>query len=66
MPLSPKLKRWLAETMEQLSLSARAAHRILRMARTIADLEGSEEIRKHHLLEAVGYRRCRILRSLLR
>lgn len=64
--LSPKLKRWLAETMEQLSLSARAAHRILRMARTIADLEDSEEIRKHHLLEAVGYRRCRILRSLLR
>ncbi|MDE0508003.1 MAG: ATP-binding protein, partial [Gammaproteobacteria bacterium] len=64
--LSPKLNQWLADTLERLSLSARAAHRILRVARTIADLEGSEEIRERHLLEAVGYRRCRILRSLFR
>ena len=64
--LSKKQKSWLAETLERLSLSARAAHRILRVARTIADLESSEEIHEQHLLEAVGYRRCRILRSLFR
>lgn len=64
--LSPSLKRWLAETMERLALSARATHRIMRVARTIADLEGGGEIRRQHLAEAVGYRRCRILRSLLR
>lgn len=64
--LNPKLNRWLADTLERLSLSARAAHRILRVARTIADLEDSEEIHEQHLLEAVGYRRCRILRSLFR
>ena len=64
--LSPRQKRWLADTMEQLSLSARAAHRVLRVARTIADIEGSAEILEQHLLEAVSYRRCRLLRSLLR
>ncbi len=64
--LSPQLKSWLAAAMEKLSLSARAAHRSLRVARTIADLEGSADILEPHLLEAVGYRRCRVLRSLLR
>lgn len=64
--LSPKLKRRLAATMEQLSLSARAAHRALRVARTIADLDGCGEIEEKHLMEAVSYRRCRILHSLLR
>ena len=64
--LSPELKQRFVNTMEQLSLSARAAHRALRVARTIADLDGSGEIRERHLLEAVGYRRCRILQSLLR
>ena len=52
--------------MEQLSLSARAAHRALRVARTIADLDGSEDILESHLFEAVNYRRCRVLRSLFR
>ena len=64
--LSPKLKQRFAATMEKLSLSARATHRALRVARTIADLEHSGEILEKHLLEAVSYRRCRILRSLLR
>lgn len=64
--LEVKLQRWLADTMERLSLSARAAHRIMRVARTIADLEGAARIRKPHLMEAVGYRHCRMLRALLR
>ncbi len=64
--LSEKLRRRLAVAMEQFSLSARAAHRVLRVARTIADWEGEAEILEPHLLEAIGYRRCRMLRSLLR
>jgi len=46
----------LKQAMEELGLSARAHDRILRMARTIADLEGAAEIRPGHLTEAIGYR----------
>ena len=46
----------LERAMETLQLSARATHRILRVARTIADLEGSAQIRTPHLTEAIGYR----------
>ncbi len=46
----------LRTAMERLSLSARAYGRILKVARTIADLEGAEHVETQHLAEAIGYR----------
>jgi magnesium chelatase family protein len=45
--------------MEQLQLSARSYHRILKIARTIADLDASENINRLHLTEAILYRRMK-------
>jgi magnesium chelatase family protein len=42
--------------VDKLGLSARAYHRILRVARTISDLAGSTSIATEHLTEAIGYR----------
>ena len=52
--------------MEKLGMSARATHRVMKMARTIADLQGNHKIRENDLLEAIGYRKCQLNRSLLR
>ena len=49
-------KQLLETAMQSLGLSARAHDRILRMARTIADLEGSDAIQSAHVTEAIGYR----------
>ena len=47
----------LKQAMTELGLSARAHDKVLRIARTIADIEGEESIRPHHLAEAIQYRR---------
>ncbi len=54
-PDQPSLNM-LRMAMERLSLSARAYGRILKVARTIADLEGSEKLQSQHIAEAIGYR----------
>ncbi|MCW4204832.1 MAG: hypothetical protein N0C88_16150 [Candidatus Thiodiazotropha lotti] len=47
----------MRKAVDQLGLSMRAYHRIIKVARTIADLEDSSEILTQHLSEAIGYRR---------
>lgn len=54
--LAPKDMALIGQVMERFKLSARAYHRILKVARTIADLAGSDAIKTPHLSEAVSYR----------
>jgi magnesium chelatase family protein len=46
----------LGQVVEAFKLSARACHKILKVARSIADLQQSEDIKTEHLTEAVSYR----------
>ena len=46
----------LRVVMEKMNMSARAYDRILKVARTIADLEGTQDVLQHHIMEAIGYR----------
>ncbi len=55
-PLSADVKQILNQSAERLQLSARAYHRVIKLARTIADLEGSVNILGNHILEALQYR----------
>ncbi len=55
-PLSPESRRLLDGAMERLQLSARAYDRIIKVARTIADLEGKADIEPLHISEAITYR----------
>jgi magnesium chelatase family protein len=54
--LGEEEKKLLETAMERLALSARAYHRIIKVARTIADLAGEEDISTPHLAEAIQYR----------
>lgn len=56
-PLDKENTQLLEAVIDKLQLSARAYHRILKVARTIADIGGSEAVDKQHLIEAIGYRR---------
>ncbi|WP_295448161.1 YifB family Mg chelatase-like AAA ATPase [uncultured Thiodictyon sp.] len=55
--LDDQCQRLMQQALTRLALSARAYHRILKVARTIADLAGADTITPAHLGEAVGYRR---------
>ena len=55
-PLNENEKTFLGEMFDKLGLSVRSYHRIIRVARTIADIEGSDPILREHILEAASYR----------
>jgi magnesium chelatase family protein len=50
-------RKLLAEAVERLKLSARGYHRMLRVARTLADLESADGVRRIHVAEALSFRR---------
>ena len=56
-PLDEHVRRLMSQALQKLGLSARAYHRVIKVARTIADLVGSDGIETAHLSEAIGYRR---------
>ena len=56
-------RKLLAEAADRFKLSARGYHRVLRVARTLADLEASEGVRRVHVAEALSYRRTAPARS---
>jgi magnesium chelatase family protein len=55
-PLDKTCSELLERAMTRLNLSSRAYDRIIKVARTIADLEGAENITPQHIAEAIGYR----------
>ncbi|MDU4300619.1 MAG: YifB family Mg chelatase-like AAA ATPase, partial [Eikenella corrodens] len=55
--IEPEAKAALSAMLEKLSLSARSYHRILRIARTLADLAGSDTVNQRHVMQAVSFRR---------
>lgn len=55
-PLGTDEQKLMELAFERMNLSARGYHRVIKVARTIADLAGEETIREPHLLEALGYR----------
>lgn len=61
-PLSDSARKLLLQAAEALRLSARGYHRVLRLARTIADLNAAPDIAETHLAEAIAYRRAPLTR----
>ncbi len=56
-------RKLLTEAAGKLKLSARGYHRVLRVARTVADLEGADQVRRLHVAEALGYRKLALSRA---
>ncbi len=54
--MSDEAKEYIAQTFEEMEFSARVYHKVLKISRTIADLEGTERIEKRHIAEAAFYR----------
>ncbi|MFT2111260.1 YifB family Mg chelatase-like AAA ATPase [Marinomonas sp. 2405UD68-3] len=55
--LSEDDKRFMQHALEKLKLSARAYHRVLKVALTLADLSKEDRVARHHLMESLGYRK---------
>lgn len=55
-PMEPEAERMLAEAFETLEMSVRGYYRVIRVARTIADMAGEEMIRSEHMAESLMYR----------
>ena len=56
MPLTQSVRETLEKAASRLSLSPRAFHRVIKVARTIADLDAAPDINESHVLEALQYR----------
>ncbi|WP_107850992.1 YifB family Mg chelatase-like AAA ATPase [Oceanimonas marisflavi] len=65
-PLSAEDAAFLEQALQQMKLSIRAWHKLIRVARTIADLAGEQHIGRPHLMEALGYRAMDRLLARLR
>lgn len=65
-PLSQSEARFLEDTIHRFELSARTYHKIIKVARTIADLQQHTQINKAHLMEALSYRALERLLSYLK
>ncbi len=57
-------RKLMVDAADKMKLSARGYHRVLRVARTLADLESAPSVLRHHVAEALGYRRLRADRKL--
>ncbi|MBR5583222.1 MAG: magnesium chelatase, partial [Lachnospiraceae bacterium] len=54
--IGKKEKQLLSDAFESLHLTARSYHKILKVARTVADLDGKQDVERSHILQAICYR----------